>query len=68
MVMLQVMFLINLLVTNIPRCICHNVKTFRPYHLQLPHVDMDSRSSESAYRVHHRINGLFIKQNTITDT
>jgi len=53
--------------TNIPRCICHNVKTFRPYHLQLPHVGMCSRSSESAYRVHQRINGLFIKQNTITD-
>lgn len=68
MVMLQVMMLVNLLVTNIPRCIYHNVKTIRLYHLQLPHVGMGSRSSKSAYKVHHRINGLFIKQNTITDS
>jgi len=67
MVRLQVMILINLPVTNIQRCFCHNMKTFRLYHLQLLHVSMGSRCSVNAYRVHHKINGLFTQQNTTTD-
>ena len=59
--------LVNLLVTNVPSCTGSNAKTHGLKHLQFPNMAVSGRPPDGAQVVHHRIDELFVQQNSIPD-
>jgi hypothetical protein len=58
---------VNLLVTDVPRCVICDVKTLGLQHLLLPDMAASSGPADGACIVHHRTDELLIKQHTISD-
>jgi hypothetical protein len=59
--------IVNLPVTNVPRCISRNAKTLRLYHLQPPDVSAGSRPPDRACVIHHKTDELLVEQHTVSD-
>ena len=59
--------IVNLLVTDAPRCICSNAKTLVPKHLQFPDTVASGGHPDGARVVYQRTDELLLQQNTIPD-
>jgi hypothetical protein len=57
--------LVNLPVTDVPRCTSSNAKTLGLKHLQLPNVPSSGRSPDGERIVHHETDELRVEQNTV---
>jgi hypothetical protein len=57
--------LVNLPVTDAPWCISCNVKTLGLQHLQLLDMAVRSELPDQAYKVHHMMDEVLIKQHAI---
>jgi hypothetical protein len=59
--------LVNMPVTNVPRCVSRNVKTLGLKHLQLPEVPAGRGPPDLTCVIHHRTNELLVEQHTVSD-
>ena len=59
--------LVNLPVTDVPRCTSSNAKTLGLKHLQLQNVPSSGRSPDGERIVHHETDELPVEQNTVPD-
>jgi hypothetical protein len=59
--------LVNLPVTNVPRCVSRNAKTHWLQHLQIPYIAAGSVHPDLACIVHHRTDKPLVKQHTVSD-
>jgi hypothetical protein len=59
--------LMNLALTNVPRCIIHNVKTLGLLHLQLLKMLTNSGPPDRACIIHHTMDKLLAKQCNVSD-
>jgi hypothetical protein len=59
--------LVNLPVTDVPRCTSSNVKTLGLENLQLLNVAMIGVPPDGAHIVHHWADELLIQQNSVSD-
>jgi hypothetical protein len=59
--------LVNLPVTDVPRCVRRNAKTLGLQQMQLPDVAAGSGPPDGACIVHHRADELLVEQHTVSD-
>jgi hypothetical protein len=53
---------VNLVVTKVPRCVSRNAKTLGLQHFQLPDMAAISGLPDGEFIVHHRTDGILLKQ------
>jgi hypothetical protein len=59
--------IVNLLVTNVPRCTGSNAKTLGLKHLQFPDTGASGGPPDGARIVHHKSDELLVQHNSIAD-